>query len=170
MSSAGSAPPPALGVLSFAELFEAGDVSMTSTTATTDAQIRTLTQKLAAASQNVLKLEREATTAEGAIRDLRSQLAAARAAASRPVTVESPRPPPIDPARLAALEQELQSERRRREEVEDELRQLQAQKRSPPRPPPPRVIAPSPCRTAHAPSPCPTARAPSPRPTVRTRR
>ena len=70
--------PPALGVLSFAELFEAGDVSMTSTTATTDAQIRTLTQKLAAASQNVLKLEREATTAEGAIRDLRSQLATAR--------------------------------------------------------------------------------------------
>ena len=129
--------PPALRVLSFAELFEAGGVSMTSTTATTDAQIRTLTQKLAAASQNVLKLEREATTAEGAIRDLRSQLAAARAVASRPVTVESPRPPPIDPARLAALEQELQSERRRREEVEDELRQLQAQKRSPPRPPPP---------------------------------
>ena len=131
-------------VLSFAELFEAGDVSMTSTTATTDAQIRTLTQKLAAASQNVLKLEREATTAEGAIRDLRSQLAAARAAASRPVTVESPRPPPIDPARLAALEQELQSERRRREEVEDELRQLQAQKRSPPRPPPPPPPPPEP--------------------------
>ena len=130
-------PPPSAPPLSFAELFEAGGVSMTSTTATTDAQIRTLTQKLAAASQNVLKLEREATTAEGAIRDLRSQLAAARAAASRPVTVESPRPPPIDPARLAALEQELQSERRRREQVEDELRQLQAQKRSPPPPPPP---------------------------------
>ena len=112
---------------------------MTSTTATTDTQIRTLTQKLAAASQNVLKLEREATTAEGAIRDLRSQLATARAAASRPVTVESPRPPPIDPARLAALEHELHFERRQREELEEQLRQLQlqAQKRSPPRPTPP---------------------------------
>ena len=108
---------------------------MTSTTATTDTQIRALSQKLAAASQNVLKLEREATTAEGAIRDLRSQLATARAAASRPVTVESPRPPPIDPARLTALEQELQSERRQREELEEQLRQ--AQKRSPPRPAPP---------------------------------
>ena len=110
---------------------------MTSTTATTDTQIRALSQKLAAASQNVLKLEREATTAEGAIRDLRSQLATARAAASRPVTVESPRPPPIDPARLTALEQELQSERRQREELEEQLRHLQAQKRSPPRPAPP---------------------------------
>eukprot|EP00964_Phaeocystis_antarctica_P028383 scaffold16007_cov65-Phaeocystis_antarctica.AAC.3 len=107
------------------------------TTATTDTQLRTLSQKLAAASQNVLKLEREASTAEGAIRDLRSQLATARAAASRPVTVESPRPPPIDPARVTSLEHELQSERRRREEVEEELHQLQLQKRSPPRPAPP---------------------------------
>jgi len=111
------------------------------TTATTDTQLRALSQKLAAASQNVLKLEREATTAEGAIRDLRSQLATARAAASRPVTVESPRPPPIDPARLTALEHELQSERRQREEVEEELHQLQlqVQKRSLPRPAPPPV-------------------------------
>ena len=52
--------------------------------------------------------------------------------------------PPIDPARLAALEQELQSERRRREQVEDELRQLQVQKRSPPPPPPPPVPPPEP--------------------------
>ena len=140
------APPRARGLSFTAPLLLAASASlgMTSTTATTDAQIRTLTQKLAAASQNVLKLEREATTAEGAIRDLRSQLAAARAAASRPVTVESPRPPPIDPARLAALEQELHSERRRREEVEEELHQLQAPKRSPPRPPPPPPPPPEP--------------------------
>ena len=111
-------------------------------TATTDSQLAGLRSKLAAASQTVVKLEREALAAESAIRDLRSQLATARAAASRPMPAESPRAPPIDPALVAGLEHELQSERRRREELEEELRQLRAAPRPVPTPAEPRSSQP----------------------------
>ena len=117
----------------------AGRPSAMATTATADSQISALRTKLATASQTILKLEREATAAEGTIRDLQSQLAAARAAAARPAPAPPPPPPPPPPPaespRVAELERELQAERHRREEVQEELRRLQQAKQEPRSPP-----------------------------------